>query len=78
MIDLANQLKPIMGTPKKEGTETQYTYSPCCNRHDDKFMVNWEKGVWLCNHRSSCGQEGNLYQLAKLLGEDVKQDEEFV
>ncbi len=75
MIDLANQLKPIMGTPKKEGTETQYTYSPCCNRHDDKFMVNWEKGVWLCNHRSSCGQEGNLYQLAKLLGEDVKQDD---
>jgi hypothetical protein len=75
MIELEQQLRPIMGAPKKEGPETQYTYSPCCNRHDDKFMVNWSKGVWLCNHRSSCGKEGNLYQLAKLLNVDIKQDD---
>ena len=74
MRELELDLKAAMGIPKREGRETLYTYSPCCQRPDDKFMVNWEKGVWLCNHRSSCGQEGNLYQLAKLMNVDVKRE----
>lgn len=70
-IGLEHQLRPLMGIPKKDGRETLYKFSPCCNTHDDKFTVNWEKERWICNHQNTCGRRGNLISLANLLGVTV-------
>lgn len=73
MSELVLDLQAALGIPKKAGTENLYTYSPCCNRYDDKFMVNFEKERWVCNHQDSCGERGNLFSLAKLLNVKINQ-----
>jgi KaiC/GvpD/RAD55 family RecA-like ATPase len=74
MNNLEHILKPVMGLPKIDGTEALYVNSPCCNTNDSKFRINWSKGTWICNHQNTCGQRGNLYQLAKLLNVDIPRD----
>jgi archaellum biogenesis ATPase FlaH len=71
MINYEYLLKPVLGVAKEKGRESQYKYSPCCNRYDDTFMVNWDKGTYICNHQNSCGARGSLYELAQLLGVTV-------
>lgn len=73
MSNLEQEIKNTLGQPLKvlNGGEHLYKYSPCCNRYDDKMMVNWNKEQWICNHQNTCGQKGNLYQLAKMLNVNI-------
>lgn len=43
---------------------------PACNaKHERSLSVNLESGLWTCNRKNNCGQEGNWLTLLRLCGD---------
>ena len=69
-----HKILPFIGEYTEKGNEIVPTFCPFCHggRHRDKytFAINKATGAYNCK-RGTCGETGNLYNLAKYLSVDM-------